>query len=76
VKPYFGLGVNSAIEDVTVLDDCLTYAASGERGGWTRALPEFSRRRAPDAKVRLQGKALCQPDQASAGCSALEETRG
>jgi len=51
VKPYFGLGVNSAIEDVTVLDDCLTYAASGERGGWTRALPEFSRRRAPDAKA-------------------------
>lgn len=67
VKPYFGLGVNSALEDVTVLDDCLTRVGGGRArksggegagedegrrgGGWTAALPEFSRRRAADAKA-------------------------
>ena len=28
VKPYFGLGVNSALEDVCVLDACLDEYAS------------------------------------------------
>mmetsp|Transcript_35322 Transcript_35322/g.56749 ORF Transcript_35322/g.56749 Transcript_35322/m.56749 type:complete len:570 (-) Transcript_35322:2874-4583(-) len=61
VKPYFGLGVDVALEDVTVLDDCLTHVAGGEGvhdgqtisggGRWTDALPEFSRRRAADAKA-------------------------
>jgi len=65
IKPYFGLGVNSALEDVTVLDDCFTHVAGGEGvhdgqtisggGRWTDALPEFSRRRAADAKVGLLG---------------------
>ena len=56
VKPYFGLGVNSAFEDVTILDDCLTAAVAlpaggSEAGAWAKALPEFSKRRAADAKA-------------------------
>lgn len=49
VKPYFGLGVNSAFEDVTILDDCLTSAAGS--GKWTEALADYSKRRAEDAKA-------------------------
>ena len=59
VKPYFGLGVNSAFEDVCVLDACLDeIAARAASGGgdssassWTSALPLFSARRAADAKA-------------------------
>lgn len=49
VKPYFGLGVNSAFEDVTVLDDCLTSAAAS--GKWPEALGAYSASRAEDAKA-------------------------
>lgn len=62
VKPYFGLGVNSAFEDVCVLDACLDEVASTAAAGegdfaspsassWTSALPLFSARRAADAKA-------------------------
>ena len=57
VKPYFGLGVNSAFEDVCVLDACLdeiAEIAAGDATGdisWTSALPLFSARRAADAKA-------------------------
>ena len=54
VKPYFGLGVNSAFEDVCVLDACLDEIAAGDATGdisWTSALPLFSARRAADAKA-------------------------
>lgn len=59
VKPYFGLGVNSAFEDVCVLDACLDQVAAGNDGEapdgdvprWTSALPLFSARRAADAKA-------------------------
>ena len=56
VKPYFGLGVNSAFEDVVILDDCLTAAPHlrVKGGEWTLALPEFSRRRAADAKALVE----------------------
>ena len=53
VKPYFGLGVNSAFEDVCVLDACLDEIAADATGdiSWTSALPLFSARRAADAKA-------------------------
>ena len=57
VKPYFGLGVNSAFEDVCVLNACLDEAAGkgedldGNVPRWTSALPLFSARRAADAKA-------------------------
>jgi 2-polyprenyl-6-methoxyphenol hydroxylase-like FAD-dependent oxidoreductase len=54
VKPYFGLGVNSAFEDVCVLDACLDEISAGDATGdvsWTSALPLFSARRAADAKA-------------------------
>ena len=58
VKPYFGLGVNSAFEDVCVLDACLDEVASTAAAGegdfassWPSALPLFSARRAADAKA-------------------------
>ena len=51
VKPYFGLGVNSAFEDVTLLEECLD-AAAGE--SWTTALAEFSERRAEDAEALVR----------------------
>lgn len=45
VKPYFGLGVNSAFEDVTVLDECLEAA----RDDLAAALPLYSARRGEQA---------------------------
>ena len=46
VKPYFGLGANSAFEDVTSLDKCLDSHDNG-----ADALKAFSRERAPEAKA-------------------------
>ena len=57
VKPYFGLGVNSAFEDVTVLDRCFDDVAmsnqsdESKQSQWLQALPLFSSRRAADAKA-------------------------
>ncbi|CAM9549319.1 unnamed protein product [Chrysoparadoxa australica] len=47
VKPYFGLGVNSAFEDVCVLNDCLNEA----QDDLSQALPLFSKKRAKEAKT-------------------------
>ena len=49
VKPYFGLGANSAFEDVTSLDKCLD-----EHDNGADALKAFSRARAPEAKALVQ----------------------
>ena len=49
VKPYFGLGANSAFEDVTALQKCLNEHETGND-----ALKAFSRARAPEAKALVQ----------------------
>ena len=49
VKPYFGLGVNSAFEDVTALSRALDEARTP-----ARALEAYSRKRAPEAKALVQ----------------------
>ena len=46
VKPYFGLGVNSAWEDIRVLIDALDKAD----GDTNVAFPEYTKKRAADAK--------------------------
>ncbi|CBJ26418.1 Kynurenine 3-Monooxygenase [Ectocarpus siliculosus] len=46
VKPYFGLGVNTAFEDCIALDRCLEETGDD----LAAALPLYSRRRAPEAK--------------------------
>jgi len=52
VKPFFGLGLNSGFEDISVLDECLEEAGDD----FVSALPLYSMRRAPQAEclVRLQ----------------------
>ena len=50
VKPYFGQGANSALEDVTVLDSCL--AESDDRPD--AACAAFTRRRAGDARALVR----------------------
>mmetsp|Transcript_15756 Transcript_15756/g.44928 ORF Transcript_15756/g.44928 Transcript_15756/m.44928 type:complete len:425 (+) Transcript_15756:139-1413(+) len=50
VKPYFGQGVNSAFEDVEVLQRCLQECGDDLR----RALPLYTKRRAPQAKALVE----------------------
>ncbi|KAG5185345.1 kynurenine 3-monooxygenase [Tribonema minus] len=50
VKPYFGMGVNSAFEDICVLDDCLNDTGDNLQ----EALPLFSKRRAASAKALVE----------------------
>lgn len=50
VKPFFGLGLNSGFEDVAVLDECLEAAG----GDLTKALPDYSKRRGPEATCLVQ----------------------
>ncbi|CAK0812099.1 unnamed protein product [Prorocentrum cordatum] len=50
MKPYVGLGVNSGLEDVSVLDNCLWRAD----GGLSQALAAFSAQRAPDARSLVE----------------------
>ena len=50
VKPYFGLGVNSAWEDVRVLIDTLDEAD----GDTSVALPNYTRKRKSDAKALVE----------------------
>jgi len=50
VKPYFGLGVNSAFEDVQVLEKCLAES----RDKLSIALKLFSDRRAKEAKALVE----------------------
>ena len=45
VKPYFGQGVNCAIEDIMVLDRCLEQADDDLKV----ALPQYSASHAPEA---------------------------
>lgn len=69
VKPYFGLGANSALEDVKVLSECLDYAGfrlddsdgTTAAAGVTRttstiskAIREFTEKRAKDAKTLVR----------------------
>ncbi|GMH87938.1 hypothetical protein TrVE_jg6856 [Triparma verrucosa] len=49
VKPYFGLGANSALEDVIALTDCVK-----ERGLSCGAAEEFSKKRAGEAKALVK----------------------
>jgi len=49
VKPYFGLGANSALEDVIALSDCV------EKNGLScEAAEEFSKKRAGEAKALVK----------------------
>ena len=50
VKPYFGMGVNSAFEDVTVLEECIENA----KGDSKIFLPLYSKKRAADAKALVE----------------------
>ncbi|CAG9461447.1 unnamed protein product [Pedinophyceae sp. YPF-701] len=50
VKPYFGVGVNSAFEDVATLEDCLDKASDDPK----RALELYSRRHAPNARALVE----------------------
>ncbi|GAB5037954.1 fad dependent oxidoreductase [Nannochloropsis oceanica] len=53
VKPYFGLGLNSALEDVMSLDRCLEETGDD----LAKALPLFSSRIAPQAKALVEFQA-------------------
>lgn len=58
VKPYFGLGANSALEDVSVLSATLDAAGDDV----PQALQDFTRRRAKEAKALVQiSRALDRP---------------
>ncbi|KAL7576013.1 hypothetical protein ACA910_000800 [Epithemia clementina (nom. ined.)] len=50
VKPYFGLGANSALEDVKVLGDILSEC----HNDLTQSVLEFSRRRSGEAKALVR----------------------
>ena len=50
VKPYFGQGANSALEDVTVLRDCLDDADDNP----VEAAASFTARRAADARALVR----------------------
>ncbi|CAE7536836.1 kmo [Symbiodinium natans] len=50
VKPFFGLGLNSGFEDISVLDDCLEETSSDP----SRALQLYSRRRASQARCLVE----------------------
>eukprot|EP00960_Hanusia_phi_P057556 763600-Hanusia_phi.AAC.4 len=52
VKPYFGLGVNSAFEDVQRFGECIDKHESG--AGMERVLSEFSDIRAGEAKALVK----------------------
>ena len=47
VKPYFGLGLNSALEDVQYLE----LALNKHKDNLEKALPYYSKLRAKEAKV-------------------------
>ena len=49
MKPYFGLGANSALEDVKILSSCIDATANMKE-----AIHEFSRRRANDSKTLVK----------------------
>eukprot|EP00536_Pseudo-nitzschia_multiseries_P008069 jgi/Psemu1/240857/estExt_Genewise1.C_1980068 len=49
VKPYFGLGANSALEDVSIFSDCID-----DSDNMAAAVHEFSRRRAMDSETLVR----------------------
>lgn len=49
VKPYFGLGANSALEDVKILSDCID-----ETENMKQAVHLFSKRRAKDSETLVR----------------------
>jgi len=49
VKPYFGLGANSALEDVSIFSDCID-----DSENMAAAVHEFSRRRAKDSETLVR----------------------
>jgi hypothetical protein len=49
VKPYFGLGANSALEDVSVLEDALDQSSST-----AEAMKLFSSKRAPESEALVK----------------------
>ena len=51
VKPYFGMGVNSAFEDITVLEEECIEKAKGDSRIF---LPQYSKNRAADAKALVK----------------------
>ena len=52
VKPYFGLGANSALEDISVLGDVLSMSQGNISDG--KVVQEFSRLRAKEAKSLVE----------------------
>lgn len=50
VKPYFGLGANSALEDVAIFSDCIDDA----NNNMAEAVHEFSKRRAKDSETLVR----------------------
>ena len=50
MKPYFGLGANSALEDVKILKECL----DDVQDDIPKAVQEYSRRRARDAQTLVR----------------------
>lgn len=50
VKPYFGLGANSALEDVSIFSDCIDES----KDDMGQAVREFSRRRAKDSETLVR----------------------
>ena len=49
VKPYFGLGANSALEDVTVLEQALN-----ETSSLSQAVKLYSKNRAPESEALVK----------------------
>jgi kynurenine 3-monooxygenase len=56
VKPYFGLGANSALEDVKILSDVIDSIPGGIDTDTTTAkvLTEYTKRRAMDSKTLVR----------------------
>jgi 2-polyprenyl-6-methoxyphenol hydroxylase-like FAD-dependent oxidoreductase len=55
VKPYFGLGANSALEDVRILGQAIDkYKEENGEFDTAKVVREFSKRRAKDAKVLVR----------------------
>ena len=50
VKPFFGLGCNTALEDVKLFGECLDQTPDD----WTKAIYSFSERRTVDMKTMVQ----------------------
>jgi kynurenine 3-monooxygenase len=63
VKPYFGMGANSALEDVKIFSECIDAAVAADAGGGgtngngrqlLRAVREFSKLRSPDIETLVR----------------------